>query len=282
MIYVSSACVKAARLEDALCLLHQNRFLNVECSGGAVYEENVPATLKRLKDDLGLNILCHNYFPVPKESFVLNLASADDAVYQRSIDHLRGGIELSQSLGLKKFSFHAGFLMDIPVSQIGGEIGRKSLFDRPAAIDRFVKAYHGLQSRAKDVELYIENNVLSASNKERFGGNPFLLTDHEGYAELRRLADFKLLLDVGHLKVSCQSLGLDLDDELNRLMPESDYIHLSDNDGRSDQNRGLTKDSRLWQALKAHDLRNKTVTLEVYESMDAVRDSYELVKELTA
>jgi sugar phosphate isomerase/epimerase len=280
MIYVSSACVKASRLEDALQLLHRNHFLNIECSGGAVHEKDVPGMLRRLRDTLGLNILCHNYFPVPKEPFVLNLASADDHIYQRSVRHLQEAIELSQALGLRKFSFHAGFLVDIPVSEIGREISKKTMYDRSAAIERFVQAFRCLQSRAGDVELYVENNVLSESNMKRFAGNPFLLTDYEDYAEMRKAMDFKLLLDVGHLKVSCQSLRLDFNKELSRLMHETEYVHISDNDGRSDQNKGLVKDSPLWQALKAYDLRQKTVTLEIYESIDAVRDSYELVKEL--
>ena len=89
-----------------------------------------------------------------------------------------------------------------------------------------------------------------------------MLTDLGSYNELRKIMDFKLLLDVGHLKVSAHSLGFDFPGQLAALLQETDYIHLSDNDGREDRHLALGAGSGLWDILNGCDLRDKTITLE--------------------
>ena len=106
-----------------------------------------------------------------------------------------------------------------------------------------------------------------------------MLLNAQDILDLKRAIDFNLLLDVGHLKVSCVSLGLNLEKELAALMPMTDYIHISDNDGTADQNRRLSRDSDLWRALECFNLKDKTITLEVYEGLDAVKESYDLLME---
>lgn len=279
MIFVSSACIKGAGLEDSLRTLHKNSFSCIECSGGARYEADSEDILLRLKKELGLQLLCHNYFPVPQVPFVLNLSSDSDEIYQRSIDHLKRALDLSRNVGAGKFAFHAGFFIDILVKEIGKDVRCQDVADPVSSTARFIDAYKILKANTAGVKLYIENNALSKSNKERFGRNPFMLLNAQDILDLKRAIDFNLLLDVGHLKVSCVSLGLNLEKELAALMPMTDYIHISDNDGTADQNRRLSRDSDLWRALGCFNLKDKTITLEVYEGLDAVKESYDLLME---
>jgi sugar phosphate isomerase/epimerase len=279
MIFVSSACVTGSGIEDSLRTLHKNGFTCIECSGGARYEADYEDVLLRLKKELGLQLLCHNYFPVPQVPFVLNLSSGSDEIYQRSIDHLKRALDLSRNIGADKFAFHAGFFIDILVREIGKDIRCQDVADPVSSTARFIDAYKILNANAAGVKLYVENNALSKSNKERFGRNPFMLLNTQDILDLKRAIAFNLLLDVGHLKVSCASLGLNLEKELAALMPTTDYIHISDNDGTADQNRRLSRDSELWRALKGFDLKGKTVTLEIYEGLDALRESYDLLSE---
>ena len=79
------------------------------------------------------------------------------------------------------------------------------------------------------------------------------------------------------MKVSCHSLGLNFQDELNYLFQYSDYIHLSDNDGKSDQNMSLQRDSELFNILKGFDFSGKIVTLEVYDSVHSISYCYKLL-----
>ena len=75
MIYISSACVKFKRIEDSVEYLHQQGFNNIELSGGTEYydHDQLINNLKKLKSRLGLNYIIHNYFPPPKNPFILNV-----------------------------------------------------------------------------------------------------------------------------------------------------------------------------------------------------------------
>jgi len=86
--------------------------------------------LLELKDRYNLNYRCHNYFPPPKQPFVLNLASLNDETFQMSFDHLKKVIALSNRLGADKFAFHAGFFIDIKLNEIGKKLSRDNLFSR--------------------------------------------------------------------------------------------------------------------------------------------------------
>jgi sugar phosphate isomerase/epimerase len=149
-------------------------------------------------------------------------------------------------------------------------------------MEKFIEGYKKLESISGDLELYLENNVLSTDNLKNFRTNPFFLTTSEEFKAMKKRINFKLLLDTGHLKVSCKALNLSFRDELERLLQETDYIHISDNDGLADQNGPLVKNSELFQFLKRTGIKGKTVTLEVYGGEAALKTSYENVLELTA
>ena len=86
-----------------------------------------------------------------------------------------------------------------------------------------------------------------------------MLANFKDYKELYNLINFNLLLDVGHLKVSSKTLGLNFENELNSLMAISKYIHISDNDGLSDQNQVIKPNTFLYNYLKMVKLHNKIV-----------------------
>lgn len=281
MIYVSSSCVRNSKIKDSVMELVENGFRNIELSGGTEYYDGFENDLLELKDKYNLNYICHNYFPPPKEHLVLNLASLNDDIYNKTFEQLKNAILLSKKLGAKKFGFHAGFFIDIKVSEIGKKITKDSLFDKTKAIKRFCNGLIKLQSIDKILKLYIENNVLSSTNYDTYKGeNLFMLTNYDEYKQLKQNIDFNLLLDVAHLKVSATSLSIDFQNQLSNMLKVSDYIHLSDNDGLHDLNNTLEKDSQLVELLKKHDLKNKDLTIEVYDDLSEIKNSYELLEGL--
>ncbi|MCI5057524.1 MAG: sugar phosphate isomerase/epimerase [Flavobacteriales bacterium] len=257
-------------------------FKNIELSGGTIPYENLEDDLINLKVKHNLNYLVHNYFPPPIENFVLNLASLDDKTHQMSLNHCLKAINLSAKLGGDKIAFHAGFLLDIPLNQIGKRIQKFQLFNKEKAIERFNQSIQQIAQIAQEenVKLYIENNVLSAENWETYSPqNPFFFTDLDSLEDINMPSNFQILLDIAHLKVSCKSLELNFSQELPSLFQKTDYIHVSDNNGFSDQNCGVQED--LYEQLSSLDWKGKTVTLEVYGSLKDLQHSYELLKKLT-
>lgn len=109
-----------------------------------------------------------------------------------------------------------------------------------------------------------------------------MMTNFNGYKYLKEKIDFNLLFDVAHLKVSAQSLKLDWQEEFQNMMNESRYIHVSDNDGLHDLNNELLKSSELFHMLKDSNTKNKDFTLEIYDGMDAIKNSYDVLSEALA
>jgi len=266
-------------IRESVTTLAEAGFKNIELSGGTKYYPEYESDLLFLREKYKLNYLVHNYFPPPKEPFFLNLASLKDDIYKKSIELCLNAIRLSKKLGIKHYGLHAGLLIDIKPNEAGKNISYSRLSNKAKALNRFREAWNVINGEAgDDLYLYIENNVLSIKNAKTFSGhNPLLLTDYNGYIELKQYLSFNLLLDIAHLNVSANSLGLDFDEELTKLLPLSNYIHISENDGLYDQNIPFSKNSLLLRKVQKYNLKDKYITLEVYDEIDRIVTSYDEV-----
>jgi sugar phosphate isomerase/epimerase len=280
MIFVSSSCVEHTKIKDSILELASNGFGNIELSGGTEYYENYIEDLLVLKKTFNLRYLIHNYFPPPKEHFVLNLASLNNKIYRQTIDHYKKSIDLAEELDTFKFGLHAGFLFDPGAKEIGKSINKSIIYNREKAINRFCEGLLILQNYTSKVKIYVENNVISFKNFTNFRLNPFLLTNFESYLELKERFDFLLLLDLAHLKVSCNTLNLNFQYELEKLLPLSNYIHISDNNAFEDSNKFIDRNSQILKALKDFDIKDKTITLEIYDTIYNIQYSKKLLTDL--
>lgn len=281
MIYVSSACVRNRTIGASVKQLAEAGYTHIELSGGTQPYPEMQQELLALQREYGLSYVCHNYFPPPETPFVINLASLDEETYERSVENIEKAISLSRMLGVDFFGFHAGFLINIPVNEIGKSIAQQTLFDHDQAMQRFVTSLGVLTAKHPDMQLYVENNVLAGMNYTNFDGrNPFFLTTASEHEALQTAQPYNLLLDVAHLKVSAQTLGLDFATELAPLMAASDYIHISDNDGTADTNGAFVAGSELHRLLSTYDFSGKRITLETYGGLDVIAESFETAKSL--
>ncbi len=281
-IYISTACIKSSSIKESVLKLVSAGFKNIELSGGTKFYPDYKDDLLKMKKEYGLNYLVHNYFPPPKIPFVINLASQNKEIFQKSIDQCKSAIKLSKELESKKYGVHAGFLIDIKANEIGRKLSRSSLSKRKDAIKKFEEGWlYLIEEAGQDITLYLENNVFSMTNSKTYSNNnPFLLTDYESYLELSDKLDFTILLDFAHLQVSCNSLGLEFEREVEKLFPLTNYIHLSDNDGSHDQNKGLQNDGQIMNFIRNNDLNGKTITIEIYSGMDQVIYDYNKILEI--
>lgn len=283
MIYVSSAAIRTESLVKTVEELAKNGFTNIELTAGNKLTDNWLENLMELKDKYGLNYLCHNYFPVPDEPFVLNLASQNSQTYNLSLNLARKAYAISQQLGAKKYALHAGFRIDIPVSQIGQKIEAIELNPDDKAWARFTDGVSTLYKEFEEVDLYVENNVFSAPNAESYRNqNPFYVTDSKGWNRLKTAhSKARLLLDVAHLKVSCQTLNLNFEKELEQLALQTNYIHLSDNDGKTDSNKGFDTSCQWLRQLSELELnKNNIYTIEVYGALADIDKAYNSTEKL--
>ncbi len=279
-IYISSACIPERDLAKNLHHFKSLGYNYIELTGGINFEHKIFEQIEYLEKSFSTNIQLHNYSPPPERSFVLNLASLNEETFNRSFNHVKSSIEFTKKARFRKYAVHAGFYIPIQSNELGKLIKKRELYNKGECKDKFVNAINELY-KIESEALYIENNVVSGANFQEYGENPFMLTCAEEYFELKeRIPRLKLLLDLAHLKVSCNSLGLSFKDEVFKLINETDYIHISDNDGLADTNQGLVEGSEMYDILRTLDLSAKTITLEVYSGIDDLERTYQLISKL--
>lgn len=232
----------------------------------------------------------HNYFPAPDEPFVLNLASADPAVRQRGIDHVLGNLELCARIGAPLYTVHGGFRCDPRPDFVFRP--DEGMVAEELAMDLFADAIARACQRAEElgVDIGVENNVLSPANHATSPDDPFLM--FLGAADFAQLAErvasprLGALLDVGHLNVTCHTLGLDRPTAVADMLPFVTAFHLHDNDGSADQHLPLTPASWFLPLLAGDDGRRMILEpqglsqAELHESIRLVDDAVQAVAPL--
>jgi hypothetical protein len=113
-VYVSTTSFESRDLDVILAACDEHRLDALELSSVDRYD------LSRLGvTDYPSRFLVHNYFPPPAEPFVINLASQDSTLLQRSRAHCRAAIDLSSRLGGAVYAAHAGFTADVSPEILG-------------------------------------------------------------------------------------------------------------------------------------------------------------------
>jgi sugar phosphate isomerase/epimerase len=283
LIFVSSACSNKKSIKDAVAELAEHGFKFIELSGGTQYYPEFYQDLRDLKEKLNLTFRLHNYFPPPEKSFVLNLASNSEQVLTQSRRMVKKAIDMSSDFNSSQFGIHAGFRISPRVEELGKKIQSANVLPYAESLEKFKDEFNSLQNYGKaiGVELLLENNVFSAANFQSFAGqNPFFLTDYEDYSKMQSRFGFPLLLDVAHLKVSCQTIGLDFEEQLRKLVPLTNYAHLSENDGTADSNNEFSENSLFIQVLKDFKQSKKSFTIEVYDGLPSVRRCHDVLEKI--
>ncbi len=254
---------------------------DIELSGGAPHQGLRESVLAHRAE---ASLQVHNYFPPADPPFVFNLASVDDQIRDRTLACMKEAMALSTLLGAERYGVHAGFLVDPPVSFLGRTWQSLERADLSVAQSLFVDSVTELHEHAErtGIELLIENNVLTTGTRDEGGDDVLLMASAEQICDLmvRLPAGVGLLMDVAHLKVTAATLGFDPAQALQATSRFVRGYHLSDNDGMSDSNGGVTADSWFWSCL---DPGVPTATLEVAPSPDVdLLAQAELAKELWA
>jgi len=276
-IAISTIAFKDYTVEEIIAVAEKERWM-IEFSSGLAYQ----AHLKDLYLKADIERLPHNYFPPPQDPFVLNLASLDKDIRERSVNHCIQGMRLAAASNSPFFSAHAGFCGDPNPEELGRKIEFKSGFNRTVYWENFIKSINDILKQAKvlGIDFLIENNVCAKFNLTSENENPLLCAEPEEILKLFREINntaLGLLLDTAHLKVSSKALGFDLDNSVTVISNYVKAIHHSDNEGQIDTNDRLTDD--YWFLPLINIFKDIIHVLEVKNiSVETIKQQIELIK----
>ena len=260
-IYVSSACLNGypnfVELVRHLC---EFGIRYIEDGAGSKPGPNFIEQLHAYP----CNYLVHNYFPPPTEPFVLNLASADPMIQQRSLDLVRQAIDLSAEFDAPFYSVHAGFITD-PYAFSNGHFQFPDATEPDApqrAFDRFVSALLTADQYAREhrVKLLVENNVCWPDLR----GKLLVQTADEILKLFDTLGsdNVGVLLDFGHLNVFAHTLDFNRLDFIERVAAHIHAFHVHDNDGTADAHRPAGSTSWVLDVLRRPEFAELRVIVE--------------------
>ena len=276
MIYASTNCLKNPR--DIIRVLEEYEKEGIEnVELGSVHSYFDILELKKFH----FNFLIHNYFPPPKIPFNFNLASQNNTIRRKSINLAKKAIELCQKINSPIYTFHAGFTVD--PEKLGSKFSRNNMINREAALSTYIESLGEIIefSKKNSVKIAMEPNVVQKFNLVK-NENPLLL-----FAEIDEIKylykfvckkDLGLLLDLGHTNVTATWLNFNRDNFVKFCKDKVLAIHISNNNGKKDQHKGLTND--CWQVSKLKLFKNKPIILETMNlTVKQIFSNIKIVKE---
>jgi sugar phosphate isomerase/epimerase len=250
LLFLSTAAFGSSRdLETVLAAYHAAGIDGVELGAVHEYTSNNVQLLKAYPDT---QFIIHNNFPPPPEIFIFNLASGDATIRQRSIEQCKKAIDLAVLIQSPLCSFHMGFRVD--PTQLGMPLSTARIATYDDAYARFVESFSQVVSYSaqKGIPVAIENNVLAKFNL--VNGQNKLLLGCEAWEFENLLQDvpgdnWGILLDLGHLNVTANTLRFDKYDFISRVQDCVFCLHFHENDGQTDQHLKLSDGSWMFSVL---------------------------------
>jgi sugar phosphate isomerase/epimerase len=280
-IYISTTFLPdQEKLKSAIDILNKNDLYNIEIGSNHQYEENYNYVLKKK-----CNYLIHNYFPVPKKSFVINIASLDNKIRSRSINQIKKSILFCKKSKAKLYTFHPGFLSDPEGEGNGNKKSRNYDFKWKAKLlkkNYSVSWSYMIKSIKEVVEFAKKKNINIAIETEgSVNASDHLLMqkpiEYKKFMKIFSNKEIGINLNIGHLNLASKKFKFD---KFKFIKLISNYIvafECSHNYGRDDNHLPLKKYAWYWRVLKNKKYENLPKILEFrYVSVQKILNSVKL------
>ena len=286
MIFVSTSCLKENKsVKQVIKEYVKIGIKNIELGPTHKYEEGILEFIKNIKKRHNIQFTLHGYFPPQKEQLIVNLASQNQRIRKSSITHIKKMIDTALEISAELCSFHAGFLVD--PEKLGQPFNKNIRCQYEDAYKTFLLSVIEICKYAKDkkIKIAFENNEASYYNL--INGKNELLLMCEPYEFERLFMDLEkhgitnlgILLDLGHLKVSANNLNFDPHKFIKIFKDKIVEIHISENDGSTDQALSLKEDSWAVKVLQTTSFKDQIITLEAIKlDVEEIQNQTSLIR----
>ena len=239
-----------SRLQEALEMCKESGIQSVEIGSNHCYEES-----HGYLSNYNFEYLVHNYFPIPRKSFVLNIASFNEEIRIMSIKHIKRAIDLCEEINSKLYTFHPGFLTDPKgsnqtISNFDFQWDKNQLLvsNYSKAIDLMYFSLDEVVAYALSKKIKIAIETEGSVNKK-----DHLLMQHpkeyEEFMEKYSNSDIGINLNIGHLNLAANAFDFHRFEFVNLIQNYIVAMELSDNDGIEDQHLPLQANAWYWEII---------------------------------
>jgi sugar phosphate isomerase/epimerase len=227
-------------------------------------------------NDFKFEYLVHNYFPIPKNSFVLNIASPDTKIRALSLNHIKNSIEFCNKIGASLYTFHPGFLTDpLPpkfkksgsydFEWIGSMLAMTSYQD---SWEWMIQSLGEITSYATERGVKIAIETEGSFHK---AGHLLMQTpqEYERLFNINDLEDLRINLNIGHLNLAKNYFSFDLNNFIDLIASRVSALELSHNYGEEDNHLPLIQGEWYWEVITDYRFSD---TFKILEFRNATSD----------
>ena len=252
LLYVSSTFFPdRSRISDVLALCKRKGLFQIELGSNHSHDPDPVEAVRQFN----CCYLVHNYFPAPREAFVLNIASLDEAVYQRSIDHIYRAIEYCERINAPLYTFHPGFLTDPKGANTDSSYydfrfvnRRLETANYEKAFGRMLDAVYRIVPYARDCGIRVAVETEGSVTKKEH----LLMQRPDEYVRFFQYFspdDIGITLNIGHLHLASRAFGFDKKMFVEIVQEYVTAMELSHNDGEQDEHRPLIPGEWYWEII---------------------------------
>ena len=263
-IFVSTTFAEDnSRISDALDICKRENICNIELGSNHIYEKN----FKKIIQKYNFRFLVHNYFPIPKKSFVVNIASLNKKIRTISIQHVKKAINFCKVTNSKLYTVHPGFLAD-PINAGRAKSNYDFIWDNNNLNGNYNLAFNNMLSSLKKIVHFAKRKKIKiaieteGSFKKK---NLLLMQKPAEYKELFKYFkpnDLGINLNIGHLNLASKAFKFSKFEFVKKLKKYILAIELSHNNGIEDQHLPLKTDEWYWKIINDPDFSKVYKILE--------------------
>lgn len=187
--------------------------------------------------------LTHNYFPPAKVDMVLNIASADADIRDRSIRHMKHCLNVAGDIGADLYTIHPGFLAE-PVGPSSDPGSRAFDFKFRSDSTPYDRAFELMIDALKDLLETAADHGMRLAIETEGSLTSAGVTLMEQPAEYDRLFEIipqglYINLNLAHTSLAAKGHGFDMAAFVSDMRNRIAAVEISHNDGHGDQHMPL-------------------------------------------
>ncbi|MDC0608478.1 sugar phosphate isomerase/epimerase [Candidatus Pelagibacter ubique] len=264
MFFVSTTFEKDnLPIKSAIDKLYQNSIFNIELGSNHSYEKSY-SYLRKYK----VNFCVHNYFPIPKKNIVLNIASQNKQIRNRSVKHIKKAIKFSKTIEARLYTFHPGFLTDPDGSNISNK-NYDFLWNKKKLISsNYAKSWKLMVKSIKEIIKYSKREkvkIAIESEGSVNSKNHLLMQRPIEYKKFFRIFDKRdigINLNIGHLNLASIAFKFDKIKFINNISKNIVAMELSHNNGKNDDHLPIRNNTWYWKLINDKKFKNIPKILE--------------------